>query len=203
MDQNMENKIDPSGSNCSTAYASDLPTILMILGIQEKGNTLHRKQEILTRIMEGHSFMKEAFMKVAHYEFKVCDTFNELKNTITQFSEQVAAHQRHFIMFLAHGTDEGKLHLTREQIYFKHILEMIKAVFQERRLQEELKWPVRCIFAACHSHLIAPPSLRDAPRVLQYTEHVEYAYVTSSYNPFGYFTTYTQTWLPTLRVSNL
>ena len=182
----MENKTNSSGSNGSTAYASDLPTILMILGLKEKGKTLHRNQEVSRRILEGHSFMKAAFMKVEHYEFRLCDTVNEMKNAITQFSEQVAAHQRHFIMFLAHGTGEGKLHLTQEQIYFKDILKMIKDAFQERRLHEELKWPVRCIFAQCYSHLAAPPSFRDAPRVLQYTEHVEYAYVTSSHIPYAF-----------------
>ena len=186
MDQNMENKTDSSGSNGSTAYASDLPTILMILGLKEEGKTLHRKQEISMRIMEGHSFMKEAFMKVAHYEFRVCDTVDEMKNAITQFSEQVTAHQRHFIMFLAHGTFDGKMHLSQEQIYFKDILEIIKDTFQERILREEFDWPVRCIFVNCNSHLVAPPRLRDAPRVLQHTEHVEYAYITSLYMPFAY-----------------
>ena len=69
--------------------------------------------------------MKAAFMKIAHYEFRVCDNGNAIKNARTQFKEACNCTSA-----------------TQEQIYLKDILAMTKDAFQESRLCEELKWSV-------------------------------------------------------------
>ena len=165
--------IQSSSYDASVPKEVYLPTVLFIIAPTDSMDTLYREQDISQRKMEAENFLNNAFMNIAHHEFRPCDDGDDMRNAVQRFSEQVTQDQQPFIVFLGHGAgvnSQSKLSFSKEKVDATELLETITNSFRTKSEVEGSKRPVRCIFTQCDSHLVAPSAFTDAPRILCYNE---------------------------------
>ena len=183
----MEDSTDSSICNGKRSHQDHHPAILFIVApMNDHTQAQYREQEIIRGKMVGANFLKAAFKKVAHHTYAVCDNYNDLKQAVERFSEQVNEYQQSFIVFITHGSDDGYLIFRQElHVRYKDVLNMTDNAFRRSRPEKMRKWPVRCIFANCYSHMVAP-SCKDMPSILRHSEVVEFACTTTGEFPVSW-----------------
>lgn len=178
-------KVAGDSSNYNFSQSNNPPVILFVVSPSEdRSQVQYRNYEISSAKRIGENFLKAAFETMPHYECVVCDSNDDMEKAIAGFSEQVTRHQRPFIVFTGHGTNEGNLHFIQgPDVHARDMLLITDRLFREKRLINKRKWPVRCIFTQCYNHLVAQSDEEDRPWISQYSDDVEFVYFTTANAP--------------------
>ena len=162
----------------------DLPSVLIILAPMHQPGSRCRENEIMFAKLGMLDFIESAFARVSQCEFQVCNDSGEMLHAVIKFCETLCQNERPFLVFHGHGNPEGCLLWLKNYWEPEGALAKIDSIFAKHRPQGVNKWPLRCIFGHCYSHLLDRSKARPG-EIIRYSANVEFAYVTDEKGPLN------------------